>query len=305
MSFFLAVDAGGTKTDFVLADETRQLARVRTGTIKRLRTDEATTSANLDQGLSELTAQIGIALSDVTLTCIGTAGEQVPLVADWLRESFRTRVGGELILLGDVEIALDAAFPGDSGILVLAGTGSNVAGRSSRGAMVSTGGWGPVLAEQGSGYRIGLEALRAMFLGIDECESTLLQSAILDFWQLESIEALVAYANSLPAPDFSRLTPAVLECANRGDVIAQRVLRQQGVELAHLVCLVIRRLQAANQPDWAPAIAFAGSIMENIPPVRDALATVVLHQFPNVRMLDGVVDPVTGAIWRARCFAAK
>ena len=39
MSFFLAVDAGGTKTDYVLADATRVLARVRTGTIKRMRTD--------------------------------------------------------------------------------------------------------------------------------------------------------------------------------------------------------------------------------------------------------------------------
>jgi N-acetylglucosamine kinase-like BadF-type ATPase len=37
MSFFLALDAGGTKTDYVLADETRELERVRTGTIKRMR----------------------------------------------------------------------------------------------------------------------------------------------------------------------------------------------------------------------------------------------------------------------------
>ena len=42
MSFFLALDAGGTKTDYVLADETRELERVRTGTIKRMRTDAAT-----------------------------------------------------------------------------------------------------------------------------------------------------------------------------------------------------------------------------------------------------------------------
>jgi N-acetylglucosamine kinase-like BadF-type ATPase len=305
MSLYLAVDAGGTKTDFVLADDLRQLARVRTGTIKRLRSDVATTSANLDQGLRELAAQTGIAMSDVTRTCIGTAGEQVPLVADWLRESFRARVGGELLLLGDVEIALDAAFPGESGILVLAGTGSNVAGRSNSGAMISAGGWGPVLAEQGSGYRIGLEALRALFLAIDEGESTLLQSAILNFWQLESMEALVAYANGLPAPDFSRLTPTVLQCANHGDAIAQRVLRQQGLELAHLVCLVVRRLQALNQPGWAPAIAFAGSIMENITPVRDALTAAVLQEFPHSRLLDGVIDPVAGALWRARCVAAK
>ena len=97
----------------------------------------------------------------------------------------------------------------------------------------------------------------------------------------------------------------MLECANRGDKIARRVLRQQGAELAHLVCIVIRRLHALNSPRWTPIIAFAGGIMENITPVRDALSAAVLQQFPNARLLDGVVDPVVGALWHARCVTAK
>ena len=56
MAYFLALDIGGTKTDYLLADETRELARVRTGTIKRMRIDASTAIANLDQALSELTA---------------------------------------------------------------------------------------------------------------------------------------------------------------------------------------------------------------------------------------------------------
>ena len=62
MSFFLALDAGGTKTDYVLADETRDLERVRTGTIKRMRTDAATATKNLEQALSELTAKTGVSM---------------------------------------------------------------------------------------------------------------------------------------------------------------------------------------------------------------------------------------------------
>jgi glucosamine kinase len=57
MSFFLAMDAGGTKTDYVLADETSELVRVRTGTIKRLRTDSETAARNLDSALSQITSQ--------------------------------------------------------------------------------------------------------------------------------------------------------------------------------------------------------------------------------------------------------
>src|ERR1700728_86706 len=201
MPYFLALDIGGTKTDYLLADETRELARVRPGTIKRMRTDASPAAANLDQALTELTALSGISPREITRTCIGTAGETVPLVTTWLREAFATRVSGDLILLGDVEIALDAAFQGNIGVLAMAGTGSNVAGRMPDGTLVAAGGWGPELADQGSGHKIGREGARAAFLARDEQRPTILLNAILDFWQLTSIDLLVEYANSRPAPD--------------------------------------------------------------------------------------------------------
>jgi len=301
MSFFLAVDAGGTKTDYLLADATQELARVRTGTIKRMRTDAETAGRHLDQALTELTALSGISMEQITRTCIGTAGETVPLVADWLRKAFSERIAGALILLGDVEIALDAAFPGQPGVLILAGTGSNVAARDTHAALSTAGGWGPALADQGSGHRIGHEALRAVFLAIDEGRSTRLLPDVLDFWQLGSIDEIVDFANRLPAPDFSRLTHLVLRAADEGDEVAASVLAREGRELGHLVCVLIRRIKAtAEDPAWLPPLAFAGSIMEKVAPVRRALIAAVAQQFPGIRTLDGVVDPVAGALWRAR-----
>ena len=301
MSFFLALDAGGTKTDYVLADETRELARVRTGTIKRMRVDAETASQNLEVALSELSATTGISMAAVTRTCVGTAGESVPLVRDWLQESIRAKVGGGLLILGDVEIALDAAFPGRSGVLVMAGTGSNVVGRTNGGLLAPAGGWGPVLADQGSGHRIGHESLRAIFLAKDEERPTTLLPAVLDFWQLSSADHLVEYANSVPAPDFSTLTGVVCQCAEQGDEIALAVLRQQGEELAYLVRLVIRRLRiAAKEEDWTPPVAFTGSIMEKVPPVRNALTAAVKREFPQVETPEKTVDPIEGALWRAR-----
>jgi glucosamine kinase len=301
MSFFLALDAGGTKTDYVLADETRELARVRTGTIKRMRIDAETACQNLESALAELSARTGISMKEVTRTCVGTAGETVPLVKDWLRESISARVGGGLLILGDVEIALEAAFPGRAGVLVMAGTGSNVVGRTIAGELISAGGWGPALADQGSGHLIGLESLRAIFLAKDEERETLLLPAVLDFWQLSSLHHLVEYANTIPAPDFSTLTGVVLSCAEQGDEIASALLRKQGEDLAYLVRLVIRRLRrASTEPGWTPPIAYTGSILENIPPVRDALMAAVQREFPTVQAPKKGVDPIDGALWRAR-----
>jgi N-acetylglucosamine kinase-like BadF-type ATPase len=301
MSFFLALDVGGTKTDYVLADETRELARVRTGTIKRMRVDAATACQNLEAALAELSARTGISMKQVTRTCVGTAGETVPLVKDWLQESIGTRVGGGLLILGDVEIALEAAFPGRPGVLVMAGTGSNVVGRTIAGELVSAGGWGPALADQGSGHLIGHESLRAIFLAKDEERETTLLPAVLEFWQLSSLDHLVEYANKIPAPDFSTLTGVVLSCADQGDETASALLRKQGEDLAYLVRLVIRRLKrASTEPGWTPPIAYTGSILENVPPVRDALMAAVQREFPAVQAPKEGVDPIDGALWRAR-----
>jgi glucosamine kinase len=300
MAFFLALDVGGTKTDYLLADETRELARVRTGTIKRMRTDASTAATNLDQALTELTALSGVTMDAITRTCIGTAGETVPLVTNWLREAFTARVSGDLILLGDVEIALDAAFHGRVGVLAMAGTGSNVAGRMPDGTLITAGGWGPELADQGSGHKIGREGLRAAFLARDEQRPTILLDAILDFWQLASLDLLVEYANSRPSPDFSRLTEVILGCATQGDTVAAEVLRREGEDLAHLVRVVLRRIQKAPASTTLPSLAFTGSIMEKVQPVRDALIASVRTEFPTLHTLDGVIDPIAGALWRAR-----
>ncbi len=301
MPYFLAIDVGGTKADYALADENGTLARARSGTIKRMRTDAQTAARNLESALRDLAGQTGIDLRTVARTCVGTAGETVPLVTDWLRAEIPARVGGELLLLGDVEIALDAAFPGQAGILVLAGTGSNVACRTPRGELLTAGGWGPVLADQGSGHRIGLQALRAVCLARDEGVQSALLPAVLEFWQLAGFSDLVAFANASPAPDFSRLVKVVVECAEQGDTVAQSVLDQQGRELASVVTVLIRRMQASIQDEsFVPGLAFAGSIMEKVHRVRHSLLNAVRESYPQIVAATGVVDPLEGALWHAR-----
>jgi len=320
MSFYLAIDSGGTKTDYVLADEREVLARVRTGTIKRMRTDATTAGANLDQALRELTAATGVAMSSIAATCIGTAGETVALVADWLREAFAARVGGKLLLLGDVEIALDAAFFGEPGVLIMAGTGSNVAGRRHSGTLTTVGGWGPALADQGSGHRIGWMALRRAFRAIDETgydfngeikapevvdptveSPALLLRSVMNFWNIPTVPHLIGYANEIPAPDFSRLTAVVVGCAQRGDAIAKRVLLDEAQALADLAVLAMRRVQeTAPVAGWVPPVAFTGSILENVAPVHEGLRAGIRAEFPEAEILPQVVDPILGALWRAR-----
>jgi glucosamine kinase len=301
LAFYLAVDVGGTKTEYVLGDETHELARVRGGTIKRMRTDANNASQNLDKAFAELTTLTGVPMKSITRSCVGAAGVTVALVTDWIREAFAERVGGSLILVGDVEIALDAAFFGGPGVLVMAGTGSNVAGRTTAGHLTTAGGWGPALADQGSGNRIGHQSLRETFLAIDEDRTTTLLPAILDLWELSGIEPLIGYANQIPAPDFSLLAPLVVSCAAAGDAVAQNVLRREAEDLAHLARIVIERVRRNDdRPGWLPDLAFTGSILEHVAPIRDGIVDALRRDLPSLEVLSGIVDPILGALWRAR-----
>jgi N-acetylglucosamine kinase-like BadF-type ATPase len=121
------------------------------------------------------------------------------------------------------------------------------------------------------------------------------------FWKLERLEQLIEYANRTPAPDLSRLAPLVVRCAEAGDTLADDVLHSQGQELGYLVRLLIRRLRTiSGDMSFTPDIAFAGSIAERVATVRDALLADVRVEFPSVLTRKGIVDPVEGALWRAR-----
>lgn len=312
--YFLGVDAGGTKAEFALGDAAHELARVRTGTIKRMKADAETAEANLREGLQKLTEATGVSPASITRCCIGTAGESVPLVVNWLREAFARQVGGELKIVGDVEIALDSTFFGGRGVLVLAGTGSNVAGRAATGKIVTAGGWGPAMADQGSGHFIGIESLRRGFLAIDQRRPSRILDEALGFWSLSSISELIEFANANPAPEYSRLAPIVVALAAEGDLVAQEVLEQGGRDLAMLAGLVIEHIRAlesvrpndrtsdpeSGPPFAVPAVAVAGSILEKVAPVRDALVAGLRERYPEISVLDAPADPPAGALWAAR-----
>src|ERR1700727_1252683 len=205
MSFFLAIDAGGTKTRCVIADETRILARAITGSVKLMRVGDAEASSRLQAILTEASVAAGVSLGEIDQTCIGMAGLSIEAVREWAEREIVKVVGGNLLPAGDEEIALDGAFRGGPGILIIAGTGSNVIGRAADGAMYHAGGWGPALGDEGSGFWIGQEALRAAFWAKDRSVPTTLLAAIQKLWGTESIGEVVEKANAHPGPDLAAL----------------------------------------------------------------------------------------------------
>jgi glucosamine kinase len=301
MSYFLAVDSGGSKAEFLLSDETREIKRVVVSTIKRVNADAAVAEKNLVQALTELEDGTGVRMSEIKCTCIGTSGSSVPLITDWLREEFSRRVGGKLIILNDTEIALDAVFEGGRGVLVIGGTGSNVAARAADGTISTVGGWGPMLADQGAGHWIGMEGLRRGFLARDEQRPTQLLERARKHWNLPTIEALIEFANAQYAQRYAAtFAPEVVACAAEGDEVAIDILEQGGRDLAYLVSLLIDRMKAKEPaPFDPPAVAIVGSILVHVERERASMQQALRERYPTIQFIDTPADATRGALWHA------
>lgn len=297
MGLFLAIDAGGTKTRCLLADETKVLGRATTGTIKLMRVGETEATARLRNLMEEVAREAGVPLSEVTRTCMGIGGFSIDAVREWAVRVLSETVGGDVELLGDEEIALDGAFQGGPGILVVAGTGSIVNGRGVDGTMYRAGGWGPAGSDEGSGYWIGAEAVRAGFWARDRDVKTTLLDEIGAFWGAKSLGEIVGMAND--CRDFSVLSPTVVQCAERGDELAIAVLERGGEELAELVALVAVKMRESGAMDEV-RVAYIGSILEHVSFVRESMIAALKQSTPEAKVMDGAVDALAGALWRAR-----
>ena len=232
---------------------------------------------------------------------MGLAGITSESTRAWAERTLREIVGGELDLCGDEEIALDAAFHGGPGLLVVAGTGSNMVGRCSSGKMVSAGGWGPVIGDEGSGTWIGLEAIRAGLRAHDRGVGTCLLREIEVHWELENLGELIAKANERSRPDFAALAMVVARCAEGGDALAASVLDRAGAELAEQISLAASKMRTAGcAAHDAKQVAFTGSVLEKIARVRRSMEEHLRASLHDVEIAQQPVDSMEGALWRAR-----
>lgn len=301
MGYFLALDAGGTKTECWLADEDRVLARGSGETVKLMNVGAERATARLRGLLEEVSAAAEVPLGSVTRTCMGLAGISSEGVRAWAEITLAELVGGELILSGDEEIALHAAFDDGPGVLVIAGTGSHVVGRCSNGARMTAGGWGPMLGDEGSGHWIGLEAIRAGLRARDRGVPSCLLRDVMAYWNVDSVPGLIARANHRPRPDFAPLAQVVADCAGQGDVLARTVLERAGQELGAQVSIVFSKMQAAGcTAGDLGRVAYTGSVLTKIATVRSELRTVLRQLRADAALDEDPVQPVAGALARAR-----
>jgi glucosamine kinase len=299
VSIFLGIDAGGSKTTCLAGDETSILATATTEGSNVVRWGEAEARTQLHQAIQRACADANARLADVRRICIGMSGAARPVISTIVKGMVAEIFAGEVEVVGDMMIAMEAAFGAKPGVIVIAGTGSIAYGRNKAGQAARAGGWGFAISDEGSGYWIGRAAVSGVMRAQDEDEAspTGLALSILHAWHLQTLDDLVRTANASPSADFSNLFPHVLAAADAGDPIARTVLTQAGAELAGLAKIVIGRLfeEAPTVP-----VAMSGGVFHNSALVRNVFYNSLRSEYPQAVVAATLVEPVKGALELAR-----
>ena len=299
MGIFLGIDGGGTKTSCVIGDETSVLGSGTAAGSNVVRLGEAKAREALAAAIGQACAAANIKPAQIERTCVGLAGAGRPEISNLVRRLLAELVPGEIEVVGDMVIALQAAFGNGAGVMVIAGTGSMAYGRDASGNTLRAGGWGFSIFDEGSGHWIGRSAIAAIMRDYDETgeENSVLMNSVKKSWRLATREQLILAANAFPSPDFAALLPAVLSAADSGDAIAQSILTQAGTELARLAKIVIRRLFPDG--DKVP-VAMSGGVFSNCALVRQVFYNSLRSEYPNCPVNSTMVEAVRGALELAR-----
>ena len=261
MEHVIGIDAGGTKTVCLLADEHGEiLARAR-GEGANL---QAVGELQVEKILHTVMAQaIGDRRIVPAAICLGIAGVDRPNDAAVVR-SIMQRIGlnSRIVIVNDALIALETGAPGSRAVII-SGTGSIAYGRNAAGEAARSGGWGYVLGDEGSGYWIGRAALRAVLRAADlragTCSRRCCSTIFVSQPQLLLHEV---YHHHLKPAAIGALASCVQTAFSEGDEAAVGILRGAADELEGAALSVARRLDLTGE---AFTFILSGGIFRAVP----------------------------------------
>jgi N-acetylglucosamine kinase-like BadF-type ATPase len=178
----------------------------------------------------------------------------------------------------DARIALEAAFAGGPGIVVIAGTGSIALYRTEDGKLLRAGGWGKILGDEGSGYAIARDALNAVMRQYDgRGDKTDLTKKAMAHFKIDSHDELISKVYH-DQTDIASFTPNVFEVVTGHDHVAHSILVRNATELAELV----RKLIMQVRPKKKLPVALMGGLLESENPYSKIVKEKIISSLPNI-----------------------
>jgi N-acetylglucosamine kinase-like BadF-type ATPase len=290
MACVIGIDAGGTKTVGILADESGKiLSKAISGSANLVMKGELAVEKVIFDVIESLDAP-----EPVAALCLGIAGVGQPGADQLIRDVLR-RLGQRqsIRVVNDALIALVAGAPSGVGIVVVAGTGSIAYGVDPEGNTARSGGWGYLLGDEGSAFWLGHYAVRHAIRAADgRGPATTLYDLICDKLDVSDPTGLVEwfYDQELSRNRVADLASLVEAASIDDDAAAEDLMDQAGGHLATAAKAVADQL---TFPDRHP-IVLSGGAFKACPSLIRRLQGRLASPEVEVRPLE--VEPAMGAV---------
>jgi len=300
--FVIGMDGGGTKTALIAASLGGEILLEHEGgpsnfqiigTKRAARTLVSLIKKTLET-LGEDSSQLGGVVCG--LTGAGRDHDKERIREAVLAEAKNRRIAvPDVWIESDARIALEGAFKGAPGIIVIAGTGSIAFGKNEKDEIFRVGGWGRVIGDEGGGFVVGRDALKAVARMLDgRGEKTKLSKLFETEANLKDQQSIISFLYE-DGKDPATLAPLVIKAAAGGDEVAQRILTSQAEELAEHVGALVQKMRI---PRRIP-LAIIGSMGLADHQYGRLVRTKISKRVPSVLVQDQAAPPVYGAVLMA------
>lgn len=288
MRAYLGIDGGGTKTRALLISEDgTELHYAESGSSNLNASDEEAVGASLEQIIAPSIAAAGERSVHACLGLAGASSLDNKTKLGQIIERFGLK---QYSILSDGEIALEAAFSGKPGVLLVVGTGSACLAKDEDGSAIRTGGWGWLADDGGSAGWIGQRALEQAVREYDGREQAgSIKDTVFEKLGIHSDQDIVTqlYQSGLTRAAVAELAPTIIRLADEGEPKAVSIRDAAVVELVALVRATSGKLKMEDFP-----IATTGGLVENNPSFRSALEMRLfdlIFQEPEAKPVEGAV----------------
>lgn len=297
--YVIGIDGGATKTTAVLADLNRNiLAEKSSGPANFLIIGTDKVAKTISDLILDLCNEAEVNIQNIEVVCMGLTGagreedaEKIrTAVLDYWQKNYSSKIKS-LIVTSDARIALEGAFSGRPGIILIAGTGSIIFGKDRAGTLYRVGGFGRYIGDEGGGYSIGRLGLQAVAKSLDgRGPETKLFSILQQQFGINNAEDLInkVYKENL---DFATIAPYVIQCAEEGDEACREILRKEAEELVLHIKAIKDKIKVRTV-----YISFLGGLLSAENYYSKLLRKIILQKVEGVNVILPEHPPAYGAV---------
>lgn len=288
MMYVVGIDGGGTKTETVAYDlNGNKITSILTG-FGNLVNGKTEALKNILDGLKNIFSELG--KENVKGVYLGLAGCEVGDNSSIVYEAIKNEFDIEAVVMNDSELALKALLKGEDGILTIAGTGSIAFGINGD-KQWKAGGWGHLLGDEGSAYKIAIEGLKNMIHENDNnMEHSILSVKILDALNIKCVDDIVGFVYSKTKDEIAKLAQVVSKLAEEGEEKSLSIMVNEGRLLAETTRQVYSKLGFESC-----SVGIVGGVVKKSKIVRREFEEYLNERTNIVSFIDEDISPAKGA----------